>query len=315
MAPRRARVRTSTAAKDGAGTSSSSDNEGSIEGSGRRPSRFPMTSAQYPCTAAASISLLKAGLDQLFATEQNDSVAEAEALAAAAPASPTRQATALPFYPTVDWSRYNLQLLFVDRSGTVRSRFAAGIFERIAEWNGWSRSIIPAACGLHAQGAEETSVSKMAALFSAGSSLGLRTRMLAQPPERLDFDYDLDFFDLVLCLDRDLYEEILAELPQEHFEFYRKKVVLLSLFSEYESEGIMLARGGLALLPSQLSWILRGGYSESKRVVDVPSPDFASESGADQTASMIKTLILACGGLFKFLVDSRPDLKDYDPIE
>lgn len=75
-----------------------------------------------------------------------------------------------------------------------------------------------------------------------------------------------DFFDLVLCLDRELYEEILAGLPQEHFEFYRKKVVLLTTFSEYESEGIMLARGGLALLPSQLSWILRGGYSESKRV-------------------------------------------------
>ena len=95
-------------------------------------------------------------------------------------------------YVDICRSRYNLQLLFVDRcagaagrcadetvigilgkevwqgretctcsnhcsfpvplccrSGTLRSRLAAAIFEQIAEWNGWSRVMVPWSCGLH----------------------------------------------------------------------------------------------------------------------------------------------------------------------
>eukprot|EP00955_Chlamydomonas_euryale_P003675 38762-Chlamydomonas_euryale.AAC.5 len=40
----------------------------------------------------------------------------------------------------------------------------------------------------------------------------------------------------------------------------------------------MLARGGLALLPRQLSNILQPGFTASKGLVDVPSPDFASKT-------------------------------------
>lgn len=39
-------------------------------------------------------------------------------------------ASASRAYPQVDWSRYHLQILFVDRSDTVRGKLAAGIFER-----------------------------------------------------------------------------------------------------------------------------------------------------------------------------------------
>ena len=89
------------------------------------------------------------------------------------------------------------------RTGTVRSRLAAGLFERIAEWNGWSRTMLPSSCGLHADeqgGMQGLSISKHVSLLTTGSSLGLWVRGLAQPVEAFDID-DLDRYDLVLCLD------------------------------------------------------------------------------------------------------------------
>lgn len=227
------------------------------------------------------------------------------------PGSAPPSTTALKFqWPNVDWSRYNIQLLFVDRTGTVRSRLAAGIFETIAEWNGWSRSMVPWSCGLHTQVEEGSgsgsSMSKRAAVFSAGSSLGLFTGSLAKPADRFGVE-DLDFYDLVLVLDRGLHEEVLDHVSPEHLEYYRKKVVLLTSFSDYESEGIVLATGGLALLPKKLSGALRQGFAESKKVVDVPSPDLASATSQEELSSMVRTLILACGGLCKYLMDSFPE--------
>ena len=43
-----------------------------------------------------------------------------------------------------------LQILFVDRSDTVRARAATGLLERIAEWNGYGRALYPIACGVEA---------------------------------------------------------------------------------------------------------------------------------------------------------------------
>ena len=43
-----------------------------------------------------------------------------------------------------------VQILFVDRSDTVRARVAAGLLERVAEWNGYGRALYPSACGVEA---------------------------------------------------------------------------------------------------------------------------------------------------------------------
>lgn len=43
-----------------------------------------------------------------------------------------------------------MQILFVDRSDTVRARVAAGLLERVAEWNGYGRALYPSACGVEA---------------------------------------------------------------------------------------------------------------------------------------------------------------------
>jgi len=52
------------------------------------------------------------------------------------------------------------------------------------------------------------------------------------------------------------------------------QVLLLTKFSEYESESVMLRSGGFALLPLKLSWLLRQGFRASAQCIDVPSPDF-----------------------------------------
>lgn len=37
-------------------------------------------------------------------------------------------------FPDVDWTRYHLQVLIIDRTDTLRARVAAGLFEKAAEW-------------------------------------------------------------------------------------------------------------------------------------------------------------------------------------
>jgi len=228
-------------------------------------------------------------------------------------------------WPSVDWSRFNLQLLFVDRTDTVRARVAAGLFERIAEWNGWSRAMLPWTCGLHVQqagpeGEEETEgpgggLSKVAALMSSASQLGLPPRQLARRAEQFDLD-DLDRYDLVLVLDHEIRDEILSKVPGEYLEYYEEKICLLTSFSHYESEATMLARGGLALLPMQLSWLLRQGLEASRKVVDIPSPNFSSETAPEEWLSMVRVMILSCGGLCKYLMDAFPEnMPHYDPVD
>ncbi|GAX82551.1 hypothetical protein CEUSTIGMA_g9977.t1 [Chlamydomonas eustigma] len=228
-------------------------------------------------------------------------------------------------WPEIDWRRYHLQVLFLDRTGGVRSRIAAGLFERIAEWNGWGRILLPVAAGLHVNKTVDglpsipMSISKMAAILTAGDALGLWTKSLARPAESFDVD-DLDRNDLILVLDRSLHKEIndliLQAVPSEDWKYYQGKVCLLSMFGGYENDSTMLASGGLALLPRQLSWILRQEFSSSKKVVDIASPDFSSDTSEKELSSMVCSLILSCGGLCKYLMDCYPlDLPDYDPVD
>ncbi|KAL6759752.1 hypothetical protein V8C86DRAFT_2568453 [Haematococcus lacustris] len=85
--------------------------------------------------------------------------------------------------PTIDWSRFHLQLLFVDRSDTVRARIASGVFDRIAEWNGFGRALYSWSAGLEAppvirDSASACTTTSMAPSSSSsspgGSSSGIR---------------------------------------------------------------------------------------------------------------------------------------------
>lgn len=80
------------------------------------------------------------------------------------------------------------------RTDTVRARVATGLFERIAEWNGYGRALYPWACGVHASEAKPADFSTTVSLFSQASFLGIRKKLFAAPAEQLTLE-DLDRLD------------------------------------------------------------------------------------------------------------------------
>ena len=77
------------------------------------------------------------------------------------------------------------------RTDTVRARVATGLFERIAEWNGYGRALYPWACGVHASEAQPDDFSTTVSLFSQASFLGIRKKLFAAEKEQLTLE-DLD---------------------------------------------------------------------------------------------------------------------------
>ncbi|KAG2423392.1 hypothetical protein HXX76_015357 [Chlamydomonas incerta] len=225
-------------------------------------------------------------------------------------------------WPKVSWSRYHLQVLFVDQTDTVRGRLAAGLFERCAEWNGYGRALYPWSAGLAPTGPRDIhAISKLTALMRGATSLEILPRYFTRPPEAFELA-DLDRYDLVLALDRSVHEALQGSIAEEYppgpdRDYYMQKVCLLTTFSHYESDAVLTRRGGFALLPAQLSYLLRdgaGGLAASKAVVDIPSPDLASPDGAAQWEAVVAALIVSTASLVKYLVDAYPeDMPHYDP--
>jgi hypothetical protein len=91
----------------------------------------------------------------------------------------------------VDWSRLNQQVLFVDATDTVRARFAVGIFERISEWNGHGRVMVPLACGIAAEGGSHAEPALAASLMRVAGAWGVRPRLFATPRQRFE-EEDID---------------------------------------------------------------------------------------------------------------------------
>lgn len=120
--------------------------------------------------------------------------------------------------PAVDWRRYHLNVLFVDRSDTVRARVAAGLFERVSEWNGWGRILLTATAGVDAQPDSPPDVSTNMALFSQAGLLGIRPKLFAAAPERFESD-DFYRYDTIVALDEGVRQRIvemgIEENPKE----------------------------------------------------------------------------------------------------
>ena len=81
----------------------------------------------------------------------------------------------------------------------MRARVAAGLFERIAEWNGFGRALYPWSCGLNAAKSKPADLSTTASLFSQASFLGIRAKLFAAPPEQLTLQ-DLDRYQHLLTI-------------------------------------------------------------------------------------------------------------------
>ena len=94
-------------------------------GSARRvvePGVCPSTIASNGTSAASCLRRTLAGRS---ASGERHHVGRPRA-AAGAPSSGSPSAVTSIQWPSVDWSRYHIQVLFVDRSDTTRARLAAG---------------------------------------------------------------------------------------------------------------------------------------------------------------------------------------------
>lgn len=229
---------------------------------------------------------------------------------------------AVPQLPEVDWSRYHLQVLIIDADDVLRGRMAAALFERVVEWNGYGRVLLPWTCGVDADdGGDVGDVNTQAALMFKACSLGLRPKAFTRPTERFE-PADLDRHDVVVAVDRATKDMVLRLVDPRYVEYYDDRVRLLS---EYAAPGILqdsalLRKGGLALLPKDMSAALaaaRRPLREIRGVVDVPRPDLTDASAAATLTweDMVCALMVCCAGLASYLIESYPpNLPDYDPL-
>lgn len=239
--------------------------------------------------------------------------------AAGVPSSGSPSSTTSIQWPSVDWSRYHIQVLFVDRSDTTRARLAAGLFEVCAAWNGYGRALYPWTAGLAPVARDIHWVSKLAAVAGSAAGLGISPKSFSRPTEAFELQ-DLDRYDLVVALDTGVLQELFAAVDEGHAsedrEWYMTKVCLLTNFNHYETDAEVTRCGGTALLPSKLAVMLRPGLKESKAIVDVVSPDLSAADGTLQWDRTVNTLILATAGLVKYLIDAYPEnMPHWDPVD
>lgn len=72
------------------------------------------------------------------------------------------------------------------RTDTVRARIAAGLFERVAEWNGYGRALYPATSGVAAN--PNIDMSTTVALMVQAQLLGMRPQVFARRAEQFEYD-------------------------------------------------------------------------------------------------------------------------------
>jgi protein-tyrosine-phosphatase len=110
-----------------------------------------------------------------------------------------------------------LQVLFIDQSDTLRARLASGLFDRIAEWNGYGRALYAWTCGLHADqpsGSDSggsssfDKLSTQASLMHKAWMLGIPPKIFARPVEQFELA-DLDRYDVVVAMDSSVRQQIL----------------------------------------------------------------------------------------------------------
>ncbi|KAK9817141.1 hypothetical protein WJX72_010178 [[Myrmecia] bisecta] len=216
--------------------------------------------------------------------------------------------------PAVDWTRYHLQLLFVDRTDTVRARIAVGLFDKLAEWNGYGRALYATPCGVDPSSSSGSDgISTTVALMRRAETLGLSPKLFAKAKDSFVRE-DLDRFDLLIAVDTSVRDDILASAgpAAEDCAYYAPRVALLTDFAAYCGDDI-LRTGGTAVLDPDFGGMTPLLADAARQVRDIHSP-LLSE-GDKEWAPMINTMVVSCAGLVQYLIDAYPpDLQHYDPV-
>jgi len=226
--------------------------------------------------------------------------------------------------PHVDWTRYHLQVLFIDQSDTLRARLASGLFDRIAEWNGYGRALYAWTCGLHAEEPTTSSSSSLdrlstqAGLMHKAWMLGIPPKVFARPVEQFELA-DLDRYDVVVAMDSSVRQQILEAVDPAYTDYYEEKVRLLTEYASPAAlaDDTVLRLGGTALLPRAMSQQLQPLLEQLRQVVDIQRPELAdaSEAAVVNWNSMVHSIMLGCAGLVHYLITAYPpDMPHYDPL-
>lgn len=201
----------------------------------------------------------------------------------------------------VDWGRYQLSVLFVDRSGTVRSRVAAGLMELIVGWNRFGASIRASHAGTHADGDEYLEPSTTVALLGRACPLGVASEHFTRRTRRFSRE-DFSQFDLIVALDSDVHLTLLDEALREaqndctsdYYDHLRSKIGLISDFYSWCSDETIAAQGPASLLPAGLVEQLGPKVEDAREALDVMRPDLQSPEGMDEWQEMNSSLVLGC---------------------
>lgn len=215
--------------------------------------------------------------------------------------------------PDVDWGRYRVQVLFVDRSGTVRSRVAAGLMELIAGWNMFGSSIHADHAGTHVEVDERLGICTTAALLGRAVPLGVSSQHFTHRSHKFERG-DFHRYDLIVALDSDVHLTLLDAAMREaqydctsdYYDYLRSKVGLLSDFNDWCSDDALAAQGAAALLPQRLVEQLGPKIDDARAAQDVMRPDLQSPEGMDEWQEMNCSLVLGCASLTQYLIDALP---------
>lgn len=198
-----------------------------------------------------------------------------------------------------------MQLLFVDATGTLRARLAAGLAERVADWCGLGRAVAPAAAGVDVEVDALPSPSTVAALAAQASRLGLRARPFTAPPEPFEAA-DLDRYDLVIALDAASLAVVReAAADADDPAFYARRIATLASFAPCRGPR-PLARVGSDTLDPTLAAVAAapppGAAAAAARADGVPRA-LLSGSQTDFDA-MTWHVVVGVAGLVQYLDDA-----------
>jgi protein-tyrosine-phosphatase len=217
----------------------------------------------------------------------------------------------------VDWSRYHLQLLFVDKEDSGNARIAQCLLDKIAEWNGYGRSLSGWTCGTHAQ---HCSLERVVSLMLRAGSIGASAKTFTRVPEQLE-TRDLYTYDIIVAMDSSSQADALQIFnrdlnadwdSEENRTFYRQRVCRLHDFLSYASEAQLRERGAQSLVPRDMAKLFMYDLSRLRSLPDVQE---APLSRVKEWNEMFLTIMLCTAGLVAYLIDSCPEDLDYFWLE